>query len=316
MNKLVSRNPVQRFKEEKIVKAYRGAKTIYGRDAHELMGYKVNGENVAYVNIPGKGYIAVDDSGNAYTYDETPGNGLKRDSFRPIKLTNYDLDHVVRASQRDSGMTSISPNISTRIAKYWATQQPRKSLNVSKNNNSNENVVAVGTNKGQGIQKTNIKTGKSGGQSFRQAFNAARNAGLKEFTWNGDRFNTMTAAEKEAGATTFQNGKWVAPVSMESLPTTEEAYNFKPADNTTIANPKVTPQSTVVQNDFAASKQANYPTISRGQQLLNAITLRPEYKNIGQFNWRDALKYTFSAKQGGQLVSRNPIQRFKQRNFS
>jgi len=42
------------------------------------MGETVNGERVAYVNIPGKGYIAVSPTGKAYSYkaDNSKATGL------------------------------------------------------------------------------------------------------------------------------------------------------------------------------------------------------------------------------------------------
>ena len=292
MNKLVSRNPVQRFKQgQKIVKAENGWLTSL-----KALGYATGLYTPETVN----GITKVPQLGGGYEYFE----GGKRGRW------------VTDESRIRKAFGSRNRDAQEEFATKYLTD-------VTDTTDDNGNLIKKHAPIEDANKNRSAKLKKSGGQSFQQAFNAARNAGLKEFTWNGGRFNTMTAAEKNAGATTFQNGRWVAPVDI-NLPNFEEVTHQN-SQNVPIANHKdpnflrdaidggnTTPQSTVIQNDFAASKQAGYPTASRGQQLLNAVTLRPEYRNIGQFNWRDALKYTFSAKQGGQLVSRNPITRFKQ----
>ena len=48
-------NEIQKFKKNRMI-----PKGQYGLKSHEILGATVNGENVAYVNIPGKGYIAID----------------------------------------------------------------------------------------------------------------------------------------------------------------------------------------------------------------------------------------------------------------
>ena len=93
----------------------------YGLKPHEVLGATVNGEGVAYVNIPGKGYIAIDGKGNAYTTRNEGENGqfYRKTTFAPIKLTNYDRQHIYKAVTRDNGITGLAAN---NIAKYWATQ--------------------------------------------------------------------------------------------------------------------------------------------------------------------------------------------------
>ena len=109
-------NEIQKFKEgRKILKGQ------YGLDTHEVMGETVNGERVAYVNIPGKGYIAVSPTGKAYSYkaDNSKATGLQ---FTPINLTNYDREHIFKATQRSGGMTALSHFTADKVAKYWAAQ--------------------------------------------------------------------------------------------------------------------------------------------------------------------------------------------------
>ena len=112
-------NEIQKFKKNRMI-----PKGQYGLKPHEILGAVVNGKGVAYVNIPGKGYIAIDGKGNAYTYGEKQGpNGkvyFQRDSFKPIKLTNYDRQHIYKAA-RDNGMTGYGASVND-ITKYWAAQ--------------------------------------------------------------------------------------------------------------------------------------------------------------------------------------------------
>ena len=104
----------------------------YGLKPHEILGATINGKGVAYVNIPGKGYIAIDGKGNAYTYGEKQNSSGKvyfqRDSFKPIKLTNYDRQHIYKAAIKDNGMTGLGASVND-IAKYWAAQGKPKVTN-------------------------------------------------------------------------------------------------------------------------------------------------------------------------------------------
>ena len=81
------------------------------------------------------------------------------------------------------------------------------------------------------------------GISFKNAFNQARNSGLKEFTWNGKRFNTKNKGEENY---IFSNGKWINPnikftVPSITEPTQEEMKELdrkaKPIINFTVPAP-------------------------------------------------------------------------------
>ena len=121
-------NEIQKFKKNRMI-----PKGQYGLKPHEILGGTVNGENVAYVNIPGKGYIAIDRTGNAYTYREKLGPSrqikLKGDSFNPIKLTNYGRQHSYK-SAKDNNLIGFFDASVNNIAKYWAAQGKPK-VNVS-----------------------------------------------------------------------------------------------------------------------------------------------------------------------------------------
>jgi len=82
------------------------------------MGANINGNRVAYVYIPGKGYIALDRYGNAYTYDDS--KGLNRDSFRKINLTDYDKQHIYKATQKDGAFTGLTGRDAQYVSDYWA----------------------------------------------------------------------------------------------------------------------------------------------------------------------------------------------------
>ena len=111
-------NEIQKFKKNRMI-----PKGRYGLKPHEILGATVEGEGVAYVNIPGKGYIAIDGKGNAYTTRNEGENGqfYRKTTFVPIKLTNYDRQHIYKAATRDNGMIGWGASVND-IAKYWAAQ--------------------------------------------------------------------------------------------------------------------------------------------------------------------------------------------------
>lgn len=109
-------NEIQRFKKNRMI-----PKGQYGLKPHEILGGAVNGETVGYVNIPGKGYLAIDAKGNAYTTrNETKNGGFSRNTtFIPVKLTNYDRQQIYKAVSRNDGVTSWIRDHSNNIANYW-----------------------------------------------------------------------------------------------------------------------------------------------------------------------------------------------------
>ena len=68
-------------------------------------------------------------------------------------------------------------------------------------------------------QQQQARQNKTSNISFKQAFNNARNSGLKEFTWGGKRFNTRNKGEENY---IFSNGKWINPnIKFTVSPITE-----------------------------------------------------------------------------------------------
>ena len=117
---------IQKFKENRKI-----LKGQYGLKSHEVLGGRINGMPVAYVNIPGKGYIAVDQKGNAYRAVNEGSTGVfhpNLTTFEKINLTNYDRGHIYKAATRNDGMTSFGLAQASRIADYWAKQGAPKSI--------------------------------------------------------------------------------------------------------------------------------------------------------------------------------------------
>lgn len=293
----------------------------------------------------------------------------------------WDLD----GTNTSSAVLDIAENSSDfsergikRVAKMnkQATARAKDIVKAKVKNSPDSYRKEITTGKNQENSKKSAQSNnKSSKQSFRQAFKAARNAGLKEFTWNGDRFNTMTAAEKKAGATTLQNGKWVAPVNI-NLPNFEEVTNpdtpaidrnaeFRKAaasnviptyrtNNTynnmsefrnNLRNLNIGSNTDLInwlnttgvkgydwggntwaqqfRSDVDKALGGNYSDANIRSRFNTAGNWGKGFLGSGDFSdFRNALsKYanTWSRvnwnKQGGQLVSRNPVQRFKQRNF-
>ena len=122
MNKLVSKNPIQRFKLGNRIVKFQQAGKIYASRPREVHGAEVNGERVGYVEIPGKGYVAISPSGKAYNYN---GNGaVGQLNFKPINLSNYDLYHIQRAAQTPGKITGFTSRDASAVANYWVNKKP------------------------------------------------------------------------------------------------------------------------------------------------------------------------------------------------
>lgn len=247
MQKLVTKNPVQRFKQgRKIIKAQ-------------------------YGNLIENPTPIIDPETGEYYFGEWEGGNL------PV----------------GSKLVRDADSIRSRYLSW------RKNDVVANQNNS----YLV---KGRSGSTQILPVNKSG-ISFKQAFNQARNSGLKEFSWGGKRFNTQKKGEE---GFIWSNGKWinpnikfVAPLPTDMTPEEANELNKK-------AKPIVT-QPTIQQNDFARDKQNYYPSAA-----TNTVSYNPN------FNWKEALKEarnlhynTQFVKKGTKLLSRNPFQRFKSINF-
>lgn len=198
MNKLVSRNPVQRFKQgKKIVKAQGGVKT-----SRRTPGGQIIYDN----NFSEPGFFS-----RFWSYLTSPQQSRVGMNGKPIVDTIQKNPNSIPESKDYSfmkgGIRQRTPDEiqkiqDPKIQKYLQRQQ------------------AQGFTAKPSIERK-VRTI---GISFKQAFNNARNSGLKEFTWNGKRFNTKNKGEENY---IFSNGKWINPnikftVSSITEPTQEE----------------------------------------------------------------------------------------------
>ena len=137
---------IQKFKERRKI-----LKGQYGLKSHEVLGGRINGMPVAYVNIPGKGYIAVDQKGNAYRAVNEGSTGVfhpNLTTFEKINLTNYDRGHIYKAATRNDGMTSFGLAQASRIADYWAKQGAPKLITIKEDKQTpDEDTVTTKTGK-------------------------------------------------------------------------------------------------------------------------------------------------------------------------
>lgn len=163
MNKLVSRNPVQRFKEGKQIQKYASGRWFY------------NGKEV-FSNDGGKTYI-IDEKGN-YVQPN-------------MNKALVEADKVGRNAYK--------------VGNTWYRI------------GSNKKLVFTNNSKTQRSQNINQQTPLPNGaynndspksQTFREAFNTARNSGQETFKWGNNTFNTRNKGEE---GFIFQNGKWVNP---------------------------------------------------------------------------------------------------------
>ena len=182
-------NEIQKFKKNRMI-----PKGQYGLKSHEILGATVNGENVAYVNIPGKGYIAIDGKGNAYTTRNEGENGefYRKTTFIPIKLTNYDRQHIYKAT-RDNSMTGLAVN---SIAKYWAAQgKPKVNVSATTQKRGRRFIDRDGSEYwlGSDGSKTLLKKGTSstGGGRGDQPKGAGSKGAVKDQQYYDQNFQTM-----------------------------------------------------------------------------------------------------------------------------
>lgn len=326
MNKLVSKNPVQRFKLGNRIVKFQQAGKIYASRPREVHGAEVNGERVGYVEIPGKGYIAISPSGKAYNYN---GNGaVGQLNFKPINLSNYDLYHIWRAAQTPGKITGFTSRDASAVANYWVTRRPSyqrvspktdKVVESSSKQSEPQKEVNSSSVTGQVIgkpspAKSTMGTRSTNPVSFKMAFNTARNAGQETFNWRGQTYNTRNKGEENY---VFQNGKWVNPTSNITF----QAPEFQSERIEVPLTASVTSPATIIPETITAPQITYDRTGIR--QLIRDRGFSPYQFSGAQ---RRALRMVMNGqgtdtdraivsgmgifKKGG-LISRNPIKRFK-----
>lgn len=304
MNKLVSRNPVQRFKQgRKIVRAFRG--------------YKMNS------------------SGQWQFIDDTSTRERKTYSS---DIRNINPEKIV--PQKD-GRTIA------KINGQWYNQKGQRVVNFGGSQPIQQQPEVQIE---QQTQKLAPVT-RNGGNSFRTAFDQARNSGKQEFTWNGKKYNTMKKRETKE--------QWLSnlkPSSLPELPTSEQLVQ-QVTQNTPVIEEVPQAGTDTIQTQLAAMQEATKqgilpatgtyiinPTLPKAnrsdiREVIRRATGKGAYDFTGaqrkalrqyingeQYNADDlavfgnldifnAYKPGFYKKGGNMLPSRNIVERFKQRNF-
>ena len=284
MNKLVSKNPIQRFKlGQKIEKLQDG-----GWAGYYTVGNWPKSRN--YSTKTTTKQIAVQTPQDRTYYEKTIGGKVvergrwKNGKQIPIKETTIN-----------GGQLPIEV-IVTGQRKTPTTQEVSKEvINVSQ-------------------KSLTPKTRSTTPISFKTAFNNARNAGQETFNWRGQTYNTRDKGEENY---MFQNGKWVNPTNNITfqapefqserieVPLTASVTSPNVIIPNTITTPQVTYDRTGIRQ-LIRDKGFNPYQFSGAQRRA----LRMVMNGQGTDTDRAIVSGMGILKKGG-LISRNPIKRFK-----
>lgn len=290
MKNLVSRNPVQRFKQgRKIVFAKPGDKMLY------------NGKEVVTEEIL-DGQTVYRRKNGSYVYSNDK-------LLSPIKQ-NSQVSPSIKPSDVTVNIPKFSPENTEFVPQYqkdithnWLEGLRNKYVRPL------QNKIVPQQSQTQAPTTVTSSNNKKG-NSFKSAFDQARNSGLQEFTWNGKRFNTMKAGETKE--------QWLAGLKPQTItsPTitfekpTSVLYTPKPIDNIKIENIPAqtgTYDRTGVR-EFIRNKGINPYSFSGAQRRA----LRMVLNNTADDNDKLLVKGMGLFKQGGSLLpSRNLVKRFK-----
>lgn len=271
MNKLISRNPIQRFKEgRKIVKAQDGTylgQPVYKRD------------------FLGTSYYLKNERGNI-----VPGINILRSQLDNKKIYSTGNAKGIVYQGADGKLYQNGKEVYKRTTSSKSEQtKPNSKKNTANTvkNNSTQNKSGNGSTTDN--KPVNNKDITGGSTSFKTAFNNARNSGLQEFIWNGKRFNTKKAGEENY---IWQNGNWVNPNQNNAL-------TFKPVDNLSLELPKVTVDNlTGVSGNTSVVQPTKVEPVIQPRNYFN-YTL-PNYDLIAQNRLKQSGIRTY-LKQGGNL---------------
>lgn len=342
MNKLISRNPVQRFKEggyrarnkeEKGQARFNAKFRKTGQYPGKFLDDMLQGERKLTEGVPYKdeseiylgpykgswltysGLVGDHNDQNKEIYDRGVTQVQQMEKSNPQENIPLDTQNSYAAQNRR--YTAQQPVAGSRKrAYYWVDPTDgskyligtdgSKTL-IKKGNVTNttstsaNNTTPVNTNNttaSTSIKSTNIKSAKSNvsskGSSFAKAFKEARAKGLKEFMWNGQRKNTMVAGETKE--------QWLNNLGTKAPQQKEVVASNQPAIEK-VKTQTVVPSSQEIGDWTQALIEAQQP-----QQTVSNNYI-PTSEDI--MNWMQSFKY----KQGGILPSRNPVKRFKNRNF-
>ena len=282
MNKLISRNPVQRFKEGQKIQKFQNAGIISykGRDGIDYEAfsgsgnwyYRKKGTQDAY-NMP-KNYVTT----TGIRFYDANGNMIKNPSSNQNNGSS-PRDYSFMTKGR---LSSESAADKKQRESYFNSQKEKLGFTSPQfdtlgNDQTKRLIEAMGE---PAITKSSDKT------SFKSAFDKARQSGLQEFVWNGGRYNTQNKGEENF---IFQNGKWVAPQPAVETPVVPQTYN-RAQVREFLRNKGINPYN------FTGDQRRAVRMVLNGQGTDEDKAL---VQSMGIF------------KQGGQLPSRNIIERFK-----
>lgn len=225
MNKLISKNPVQRFKQgKKIIKADKGS-TITQNTATRQQAIAQGRFNRNY---------PYSRSTSGYTKDSPRFPAIIQDARFGDYINDWG-DHV-------SGLVLdlYSNNLGYQPPKI-SVPRPKKIsvpyISSNRQTQQSDRQIKSSTDKTVPRRSQNNRKSSSPQLSFKDAFTRARNSGLKEFSWGGRRFNTQKKGEE---GFMWSNGRWINPNIKFVVPsptdmTPEEAEELnrkaRPIDN-------------------------------------------------------------------------------------
>ena len=344
MNKLVSKNPVQRFKlGQKIEKLQDGGWIGYYTPGNwpksgnysskvakkqPIKEITIEGGQLPGVTVVGKrpNQNTIIDGGQL---PEVVVTGQRKTSTASKKATtpksiNYSgtVWDYLNSKANQFGGWQTNPNGN----KYFVlTTDDGTKLNVFGNGQMyRQNGQLAGSITEQDIINANqrkIPVKKSSPKvvninpiSFKTAFNNARNAGQETFNWRGQTYNTRNKGEENY---VFQNGKWVNPTSNITF----QAPEFQSEYIEVPLTASITSPSAIIPNKITV------PQITYDRTGIRQL-IRDRGFNPYQFSGaqRRALRMVMNGQgtdtdraivsgmgifKNGGLISRNPIQRFK-----
>lgn len=327
MQKLISKNPIQRFKEgKKIIKAERGNQFIYytRRDGINYEAWR-GGDDWYYRQKGGTGMTRM-----PYDYETTTGQRFYSSTPRGVIANTYDVvNNMSKTSKATPTRTKIvvfpeevDPNYTHNFLEALrAGYRPnpdgtwKAPDNVASVSSTEENTSTSVNNNKTAQPAGSVTTSNKNRVSFKSAFNQARNSGLQEFTWNGKRYNTMKAGESKE--------QWLSGLKGQQVPQLNQVAPITSVS--TFAAPKFD-QQPVITN--APKPTYNFNRSQTRQLMRNAgynpydftgaqrkalrLYLNGQSNDISQLEGIDLNKFKF--KNGGRLIPRNPVKRFKLKN--
>ena len=285
MTKLISRNPIQRFKEgRKIVKAKDGY--VVTTPTNETIGNYIREKNRSLFgsgwrwydtrNPRGRDHVALDKE------VEVDGWILKPNGSKVAVVARNN------SQQNSTSQRNPSKKGQVKVETQNSTNNQRTITNNNKSDvGSQKTIVTQGNKNVQSSADAGITSGKNS-INFKTAFNNARNSGLQEFTWRGQKYNTKKAGEENY---IWQNGNWVSP--------NQSALTFKPIDNLSLELPKVTVSDLAgLSGNTSVVQPTKVEPVIQPRNYFN-YTL-PNYDLIAQNRLKQSGIRTY-LKQGGNL---------------